>query len=158
MDSPFVQMAVGCKRKQAPPASYGISESGRLHRKRRSKDSRANPAGFASETVRDNFTSGIPARVPSRRAGRARLNAADSKSAIPLRVSGVRIPRSPPYFLQRHRSRFKTYSHARSTSSTASHDQLALSGAFRPVKRADYFARFKRWKWKLTPAESLRSP
>jgi hypothetical protein len=36
------------------------------------------------------------ASAAERRGGRARLNAADSKSAIPLRVSGVRIPPSPP--------------------------------------------------------------
>jgi hypothetical protein len=38
-------------------------------------------------------------RLTKRRGGRARLNAADSKSAIPLRVSGVRIPPSPPQSL-----------------------------------------------------------
>ena len=31
-----------------------------------------------------------------RRAGRARLNAPDSKSGIVARLSGVQIPRSPP--------------------------------------------------------------
>jgi hypothetical protein len=35
-------------------------------------------------------------RGSERRGGRARLNAPDSKSGIPLRVSGVRIPPSPP--------------------------------------------------------------
>ena len=46
----------------------------------------------ASHRAEDGFLK----RRPARRGGRARLNAPDSKSGIPLRVSGVRIPPSPP--------------------------------------------------------------
>jgi hypothetical protein len=39
----------------------------------------------------------MKSRLAARRGGRARLNAADSKSAVLERVPGVRIPPSPPY-------------------------------------------------------------
>ena len=46
----------------------------------------------------DNGAAGYVNRIVKRRGGRARLNAPDSKSGILVRVSGVRIPPSPPAF------------------------------------------------------------
>lgn len=48
-----------------------------------------SPAAGPSVSLRDVF-------YQKRRGGRARLNAPDSKSGIPSRVSGVQIPLSPP--------------------------------------------------------------